>query len=32
VTLLVYFMYDVKQVTGEEWTLIHDPFDPHVVE
>ncbi len=32
VTLLVYFMYDVKQVTGEEWTLIHDPFDPQVVE
>lgn len=32
VTLLVYFMYDVKQITGEEWTLIDDPFDPQVVE
>lgn len=31
VTLLVYFMYDVKQITGEEWTLIEDPFDPQVV-
>ncbi|HLJ60697.1 MAG TPA: M20/M25/M40 family metallo-hydrolase [bacterium] len=32
VTLLVYFMYDVKQITGEEWTLVRDPFDPQVVE
>ncbi len=32
VTLLVYVMYDVKQVSGEEWTLIRDPFDPQVVE
>jgi len=32
VTLLVYFMYDVKQITGEEWTLIDDLFDPQVVE
>lgn len=31
VTVLVYFMYDVKQVTGEDWTLIRDPFDPQVV-
>jgi len=31
VTLLVYFMYDVKQITGEEWTLIPDPFDPQVI-
>lgn len=31
VTLLVYFMYDVKQITGEEWTLVRDPFDPQVV-
>ena len=30
-TLLVYFMYDVKQVSGERWTLIRDPFDPQVV-
>lgn len=30
-TLLVYMMYDVKQVSGEEWTLIKDPFDPQVV-
>ncbi len=32
VTLIVYFMYDVKQVVGENWTLIGDPFDPQVVE
>jgi acetylornithine deacetylase/succinyl-diaminopimelate desuccinylase-like protein len=32
VTLIVYFMYDVKQVVGENWTLILDPFDPQVVE
>ncbi len=32
ITLIVYFMYDVKQVTGENWTLIEDPFDPKVVE
>lgn len=32
VTLIVYFMYDVKQVVGESWTLIRDPFDPQVVE
>ena len=30
-TVLVYFMYDVKQVSGEHWTLIPDPFDPQVV-
>ncbi len=32
VTLIVYFMYDVKQIAGENWTLITDPFDPQVVE
>ncbi len=31
VTLIVYFMYDVKQVMGETWTLISDPFRPEVV-
>lgn len=31
-TLIVYMMYDVKQVSGENWTLIKDPFDPQVVE
>ncbi len=31
VTLIVYFMYDVKQVSGETWTLISDPFEPQVV-
>lgn len=30
-TVLVYFMYDVKQVSGEHWTMIQDPFDPQVV-
>ena len=30
-TLLVYFMYDVKQVSGEHWTMVRDPFDPQVV-
>ncbi len=30
-TVLVYFMYDVKQVSGETWTMIRDPFDPQVV-
>jgi acetylornithine deacetylase/succinyl-diaminopimelate desuccinylase-like protein len=30
-TLLVYMMYDVKQVSGEKWSLIKDPFDPQVV-
>lgn len=32
VTLIVYFMYDVKQIIGEDWTLIRDPFDPQVVD
>ncbi len=32
VTLIVYFMYDVKQVEGEDWKLIKDPFDPQLVE
>jgi acetylornithine deacetylase/succinyl-diaminopimelate desuccinylase-like protein len=32
VTLLVYVMYDVKQVVGEQWTLVDDPFAPQVVE
>ncbi len=31
VTLIVYFMYDVKQVVGENWTLIRDPFKPQTV-
>jgi len=31
-TLLVYLMYDVKQVSGEKWTLTDDPFDPKLVE
>ncbi len=30
-TLLVYFMYDVKQVSGEHWTLIRDPFKPELL-
>jgi acetylornithine deacetylase/succinyl-diaminopimelate desuccinylase-like protein len=30
-TLAVYLMYDVKQVSGENWTLIKDPFSPEVV-
>ncbi len=30
-TLLVYFMYDVKQVSGEHWTLIKDPFKPELL-
>ncbi len=30
-TVLVYFMYDVKQVSGEAWTMIRDPFDPQVL-
>lgn len=30
-TLAVYLMYDVKQVSGEKWTLIKDPFSPEVV-
>ncbi len=25
-TLLIYMMYDVKQVQGENWTLIKNPF------
>ncbi len=32
VTLIVYFMYDVKQVSGENWTLIRDPFEPQVID
>jgi acetylornithine deacetylase/succinyl-diaminopimelate desuccinylase-like protein len=31
-TVIVYMMYDVKQVSGENWTLIRDPFDPQTVE
>jgi len=31
VTVIVYFMYDVKQVSGEDWTLVRDPFDPRIV-
>ncbi len=31
ITLIVYFMYDVKQVSGERWTLIRDPFEPQAV-
>lgn len=31
-TLIVYFMYDVKQVSGETWTLVRDPFEPQLVE
>lgn len=31
VTLIVYIMYDVKQVSGEHWTLVRDPFQPQVV-
>lgn len=30
-TLLVYMMYDVKQVSGENWTMVQDPFQPQVV-
>ncbi len=30
-TLLVYLMYDVKQVSGEHWTLIPDPFEPQLL-
>ena len=30
-TLNVYMMYDVKQVTGENWTMIKDPFDPQLM-
>ena len=30
-TLLVYIMYDVKQVSGEHWTMIQDPFDPQLL-
>lgn len=30
-TLLVYMMYDVKQVAGEDWTLVRDPFEPSLV-
>lgn len=30
-TLAVYFMYDVKQVSGEHWTLISEPFKPELV-
>ncbi len=30
-TVLVYMMYDVKQVSGEDWTLIQDPFKPDLV-
>lgn len=30
-TLLVYMMYDVKQVAGEDWTLIKDPFKPELL-
>jgi acetylornithine deacetylase/succinyl-diaminopimelate desuccinylase-like protein len=32
VTLGVYMMYDVKQVEGQKWTLVEDPFKPRVVE
>ncbi|MEM0120413.1 MAG: M20/M25/M40 family metallo-hydrolase [Thermoprotei archaeon] len=32
VTLGVYMMYDVKQVEGQRWTLVEDPFRPRVVE
>lgn len=31
ITVLVYFMYDVKQVSGENWTITRDPFEPKVV-
>ncbi len=31
-TLLIYMMYDVKQVTGENWTLTQDPFKPQLVQ
>jgi acetylornithine deacetylase/succinyl-diaminopimelate desuccinylase-like protein len=31
-TVLVYMMYDVKQVSGELWTLVKDPFDPQLVQ
>ncbi|PSO07106.1 hypothetical protein B9Q04_12640 [Candidatus Marsarchaeota G2 archaeon BE_D] len=31
-TLIVYMMYDVKQVSGENWTLIKDPFEPQLVK
>ncbi len=31
-TILVYLMYDVKQVEGQRWTLVKDPFEPKVVE
>lgn len=30
--ILIYMMYDVKQVSGEQWTMIRDPFDPQEVE
>jgi len=32
VTLGVYMMYDVKQVEGQNWNLVEDPFKPRVVE
>src|SRR5712692_9865960 len=31
-TLIIYLMYDVKQVGGEIWTLIEDPFKPQILE
>jgi acetylornithine deacetylase/succinyl-diaminopimelate desuccinylase-like protein len=31
-TLIVYNMWDVKQVRGQNWTLIKDPFDPKIVD
>jgi len=30
-TLLIYMMYDVKQVQGENWTLIKNPFEPQLM-
>jgi acetylornithine deacetylase/succinyl-diaminopimelate desuccinylase-like protein len=30
-TVLVYMMYDVKQVSGESWTMVKDPFDPKIM-
>ncbi|MEM3671272.1 MAG: M20/M25/M40 family metallo-hydrolase, partial [Thermoprotei archaeon] len=31
-TIIVYLMYDVKQVSGETWTLTSDPFEPRLVQ